>query len=119
LHRALGSKFAAAYVGIKRSWARAWHFTVARQQGLVVVPPVNMVHNIGFDKDATHTTSRRHLLAPLRAHGMPVGSLVHPSDVQPDPRYDAVLARYHRRGISRRVRERVLRTRIRMPVAGG
>lgn len=118
LHRALGSKFASAHAGTKRTWARAWHFTVARQQGLVVVPSVNMVHNIGLAKGATHTTSTRHRLAHLRAHGLP-WPLVHPGDLVADVRYDAALARYHRWGLGRRLRERWRRVWVRVSVADG
>lgn len=117
LHRALGSKFASAHAGTKRTWARAWHFTVARQQGLVVVPAVNMVHNIGLAKGATHTTSTRHRLAHLRAHELPL-PLIHPDDRVPDVRYDAALARYHRWGFGRRVRERFRRLQVTIPVGG-
>jgi hypothetical protein len=117
LHRALGSKFASAHAGAKRTWARAWHFTVARQQGLVVVPSVNMVHNIGLAKGATHTTSGRHRLAHLRARGLPQ-PLVHPDSLMPDVRYDAALARYHRWGFGRRLRENFRRLKVTLPAAG-
>jgi hypothetical protein len=118
LHRALGSKFASAHAGTKRTWARAWHFNVARQHGLVVVPAVNMVHNIGLAKGATHTTSSRHRLAHLRAHELP-RPVVHPDELVADARYDAALARYHRWGLSRRVRERFRRAQVRMRAAVG
>lgn len=118
LHRALGSKFASAHAGTKRTWARAWHFNVARQHGLVIVPSVNMVHNIGLVKGATHTTSRRHRLAHLRAQGLQM-PLVHPDDLAPDTHYDAALARYHRWGLSRRVRERFRRAQVRVRTAVG
>lgn len=118
LHRALGSKFASAHAGTKRTWARAWHFTVARQGGLVVVPSVNMVHNIGLAKGATHTTSGRHRLAHLRATGLPL-PLAHPDDLVADAHYDAALARYHRWGIGRRIRERFRRLNVRIPAACG
>jgi hypothetical protein len=85
---------------------------------LVIVPSVNMVHNIGLVKGATHTTSSRHRLAHLRANGLPM-PLVHPDDLAPDPRYDTALARYHRWGLSRRVRERFRRAQVRVRTAVG
>ena len=36
-------------------WDYQWHFAVAANGGLTVVPAVNLVTNIGFGADATHT----------------------------------------------------------------
>jgi glycosyltransferase involved in cell wall biosynthesis len=105
LYRALACKFAAAYDGRKCTWARAWHFHVARHRGLVVIPVVNLVANVGLGPDATHTTSPRHSLA-----GLTMGSLaepyVHPARVAPDAVYDRTLARFHTWTRRRRARER-------------
>ena len=34
-----------------------WKFSSLTQSGLSIIPAVNLVSNIGFGKDATHTTS--------------------------------------------------------------
>ncbi|WP_400191522.1 nucleotide-diphospho-sugar transferase [Hymenobacter sp. B81] len=36
-------------------WDYQWHFTVAAHSGLAIVPAVNLVSNIGFGDDGTHT----------------------------------------------------------------
>ncbi|MCC3158527.1 nucleotide-diphospho-sugar transferase [Hymenobacter sp. 15J16-1T3B] len=36
-------------------WDYQWHFAVAAHSGLCIVPAVNLVRNIGFGADATHT----------------------------------------------------------------
>lgn len=41
--------------GIPDSWAYAWTFSCWSQGGLTALPNVNLVSNIGFGKDATHT----------------------------------------------------------------
>jgi len=109
LRRALGAKADAAHRGSKHTWARAWHYHVAKQRGLVAVPATNLVRNVGVGPDATHTVSRRHSLI-----GLPVDSItrpfVAPTRTEPDPGYDAVLTSYHRWGWRRRTRELARRT---------
>lgn len=96
LRRNLGRKFASAHSEGRHTWARALHFHVARQDGLVAVPPVNLVRNIGIGRDASNTTSSRHPLARL-----PVGHLDfpirHPAALVPDSDYDAAMAEFHKR----------------------
>ena len=41
------------------SWAYRWAFTCVVERGLTAVPKVNLVQNVGFGADATHTTSSR------------------------------------------------------------
>lgn len=36
-------------------WDYQWHFAIAAQSGLAIVPAVNLVQNIGFGQNATHT----------------------------------------------------------------
>jgi hypothetical protein len=59
------------------SWAYPWLYSCAAQGGLTATPDVNLVSNIGFGNDATHTTAESHLAAiatqPIEQH------LRHPS----------------------------------------
>jgi hypothetical protein len=48
--------FNAYYKGRVASWDGAWVFAVWAQSGLSIAPKKNLVQNIGFSKDATHTT---------------------------------------------------------------
>ncbi len=106
LQRALGVKFQAAHSGAKNTWARAWHFHVASHDGLVAIPTVNLVKNIGLGPDATHTTSSRHVLANLPVGDLP-RPIVHPELVEVNGAYDATLATFHTWSRRRRLRERL------------
>lgn len=56
--------FEDAYVaGKSHIWDFQWIFALWSQHGLSVVPQVNLVSNIGFGQDATHTLSLADLLA--------------------------------------------------------
>jgi hypothetical protein len=107
LQQALARKFDAALAGRKNSWARAWHHHVAVHRGLIVVPSVNFMRNVGFGPDATHTTSTRHSLRELPVEGLP-GPLDHSDDLAPNAAYDAHLTHFHTWPVRRRIRERAM-----------
>lgn len=111
LGRVMAAKFDDAHAGTHRTWSRAWHHHVMAAGGLAVVPGHNLVRNIGFGPDATHTTSADHPLAGLPTTGLS-WPLRHPEVVGPCAAYDAVLADFHRgrRGPWRRWWHRLSRT---------
>ncbi len=47
--------FDKVYAGKSQSWAFPWTLATWMQSGLTVLPQVNLVTNIGFGSDATHT----------------------------------------------------------------
>jgi hypothetical protein len=47
------------------TWDFAWTYTCWMQNGLTVLPEVNLVSNIGFGNEATHTKSRKSRVANL------------------------------------------------------
>lgn len=51
------SKLKETYTNIEKGdvWDYQWEFTVYSNSGLCIVPEVNLVRNIGFGTDATHT----------------------------------------------------------------
>lgn len=63
-------------------WDVAWQYTSWVHEGLFVVPATNLVTNLGFGADATHTRDGRHPSAalPLRPMTFP---LRHPDSVSP------------------------------------
>ena len=74
------------YEGRINSWAYRWAFAWWAQSGLAILPNVNLVSNIGFRTDATHTTGSSPLAnMPVQAMDFP---LRHPlfviRDVQAD-----------------------------------
>jgi hypothetical protein len=66
------------------SWAYRWIYSSWLYHGLTVAPSVNMVSNIGFGPDATHTFD-----ASSNAHALPTGKL-------PDPIKPALRVRWSR-----------------------
>jgi len=60
------------------TWDYQWTFCVFKNNGLTVTPNINLVENIGFGKDATHTKNR--IKADLSAHS--IGYIRHPSKIE-------------------------------------
>jgi hypothetical protein len=69
--------FDTAYSGEIDSWAYRWVFSCWAQSGLGILPSHNLVTNIGFGKDATHTTGSDNHLANLPTEEMTL-PLLHP-----------------------------------------
>lgn len=59
------------------TWDYPWTASVWRHGGLTITPNVNLVSNIGFGADSTHTSATDSLLANLPTS--PIGVLVNPS----------------------------------------
>jgi hypothetical protein len=49
-------EFEQMYKGEKDTWDYQWTFACWIQNGLTILPEVNLISNIGFNADATHTT---------------------------------------------------------------
>jgi hypothetical protein len=73
--------FEAVYQGKIDTWDLQWAFTRLLQSGLSVIPSVNLVSNIGFTEDATHTKTGDDPRAKLATYDMafplkpPVGAI--------------------------------------------
>jgi hypothetical protein len=82
--------FSRVYRGEIDTWDYQWMFASWNRDGIAIVPNVNLVTNIGFDADATHTTEENRLANwPLRAMEFP---LRHPPRRLPDRAADRYLA---------------------------
>lgn len=68
--------FEFVYNGCIDSWAYRWTFSCWIQNGLSILPNVNLVSNIGFSDEATHTTGKS-TYANMRADSM-IFPLRHP-----------------------------------------
>jgi hypothetical protein len=72
--------FERVYANQIDSWAYPWTASVWYHEGLTATPNVNLVSNIGFGPDSTHTAS---VDSPLAAMAMnPIGKIVHPERVE-------------------------------------
>jgi len=69
------------------TWDYQWMASVWYHRGLTATPNVNLVRNIGFGEDATHTRSTRNKLADLTTK--PLGELTHPRHVEQNVAADA------------------------------
>lgn len=102
LQRVLGRKFASAYAGRKKTWSRVWYYSIALHSGMAIIPRVNMVSNVGFGPDATHTRGGHHPLR-LEAAGRLPKPLSHPTELKANPGYERHLVRYHKGSYRRQV----------------
>lgn len=66
------------YLGAPDVWDYQWNCCVWAQHGLVILPSVNLVSNIGFGKDATHTQGYSPYMNLTTTE---IGHLSHPSYV--------------------------------------
>ncbi|HWK45056.1 MAG TPA: hypothetical protein VNT30_10060 [Stellaceae bacterium] len=100
--------FRATRDGLIDTWDYQWQFTILRQQGLTIVPNANLVSNIGFGPDATHTkdTGGRGAVVPVHA----LGALRHPSEIAYNRLADQHFFRLvHHRSFARRARDKLVR----------
>jgi hypothetical protein len=75
----------------KDTWDIQWQYAVSVNNGLAIVPNLNLVSNIGFDSQATHTIDHFHTLANRPAASLT--AVEHPSFVLPDLQADAYTMR--------------------------
>jgi hypothetical protein len=96
-------------------WDYQWHFAVAAHSGLAVVPAVNLVRNIGFGDEATHTfdAADAHADVPTAALRWP---LQHPPAVLRDRPRDR---RRFREFLLDRLRAQLLRLPARLRAGAG
>ena len=85
--------FTAAASGRVDTWDYQWLFACWAHDGLAVAPNRNLVENIGFGADATHTTGDgRRLALPAAAMDFP---LRHPAEMAPCAAADTYEERHH------------------------
>ena len=103
-------------------WDYQWHFAVAAQGGLTIVPSVNMMTNIGFGDDATHTLDTQAQLAHPAA-GELTFPLKHPASMTRNRSRDRRYFREHlirlALATAQRLLNRLLPTKPLPPAAPG
>jgi hypothetical protein len=88
-------------------WDYQWFFAALSRGALTAIPRRNLVSNIGFGPDATHTLNPDTPIHPA----LPLGPIVHPEFVVRHRDADAYTYAHHYGGIRRR-RLRTLQSRI-------
>lgn len=86
--------FEAVYKNKIDTWDYQWTFSCWIQNGLTVLPNVNLVSNIGFDGDATHTTGKGNRLSKMTAFELSF-PLKHPNWMVKDKRADNYTQKTH------------------------
>jgi hypothetical protein len=72
------------------SWDYQWQFSIWQQNGLCIIPKVNLISNIGFIQDATHIN-----IQPARLNADMSFPLDHPVSVERSESFDQLIkARY-------------------------
>ena len=96
------------------SWAYRWTYSAWVNSGLTILPAVNLVSNIGFGKDATHTLRKSNRFAALPVQEM-TSPLRHPPYMIRDERADRFTQRtmFRRAPLWRRAAKRVYRSMVR------
>lgn len=61
------AKFDSVAYKITNTWDYQWVFSVMKNSGLAVVPGVNLVSNIGFGGNSTHTSDANYYLSNLKS----------------------------------------------------
>ena len=78
--------FNRTYSGLLDTWDYQWVYSIWIRNGITILPNVNLVSNIGFGEDATHTKVKNSVYAniPIEKMNFP---LQHPLEIRLD--YDA------------------------------
>ena len=85
------------------SWAYAWAFACAAHGGLTALPCENLVKNIGFGPDATHSTDPASAWARMEV-GRVDEPLRHPAEIEIDRAYERLaLSQIYRSPLERTV----------------
>lgn len=110
--------FQSVYEGHINTWDYQWTFTCWTQSGLSILPSVNLVSNIGFNAEATHTkdSNSRFANMPVEAMSFP---LQHPPFVIRDAPADDFMQRTHYGGTKRKGTNLLPKVRQRLSVMRG
>lgn len=97
-----------AYNEHPNTWDRPWAYACMACNGLSINPTVNLISNIGFGSDATHTKNEKGIMSnrPLSSVHFP---LMHPQTVEQNAIADAFTFRYEF-GINASLRQQILST---------
>jgi len=99
------------------TWDYTWTLAHWLHGSLAARASTNLISNIGFGADATHTVDLRHPSAARPASSVPL-PLQHPPEIQADPARDHELESAVHSGVIRR-RMTLARSRIPLAEAGG
>jgi len=100
-YRITSQRFDSVYEGRLDTWDFGWAFAMLLNQGVSVMPTGNLVSNIGFDSEATHTRRPSLHEGAVRTYRLE-SPIRHPVTTTPDDRFERALYR-HRFPLARRL----------------
>ena len=77
----------------KDTWDYQWTYTIWKNNGLAVVPNINLVNNIGFDEEATHTILKANPLGNRPIYSLNVDELAFPDYIEVNQEADEYVFR--------------------------
>lgn len=83
-------------------WDYVWRFCVGRR--LSIFPSVNLIENVGFGEDATHTTE---VMDGYRGGTSDIGDIKHPPMPEADLEYPKRVEKQYRNTLYRRIKRRI------------
>ncbi len=67
-------------------WDFQWTYAIFSQNGLCIIPNVNLVTNLGWGPEATNTFDPKNIMASINAE--PIRAITHPTFILPDRQAD-------------------------------
>ena len=77
----------------KDTWDFQWQYASSINHGLSIIPNKNLITNIGFDANATHTVDHSHSLANMPTETML--EIIHPTAITIDQQADRYVFRHY------------------------
>jgi hypothetical protein len=62
------------------TWDFQWVYTIWKRNGIGIIPNVNLVTNIGFGEEATHTVDTDHILSEIKSES--IKEIIHPNIIK-------------------------------------
>ena len=82
--------FSATFEAKTVTWDYQWHFARLVQSGLSIVPTVNLISNLGFGEDSTHTSDSHSEFSNMKTQSIKF-PLIHPQYMMRDVAADKLL----------------------------
>ncbi len=74
------------------TWDYQWTYSIISKDGICINPNLNMVSNIGFGADSTHTSNSEDENANRKTYPMDTENIIHPSKIECDREADFEIA---------------------------
>ena len=102
--------FQLTYDGKINSWGYVWTYTCFTNNGLSVLPNINLVSNIGFGIESTHTQGKNNIFSNMKAEE--ITEITHPEFVLIDQEADVLTSKlcFGNINIFNRIKNKILRT---------